>query len=286
MPTPDSSINHVSDTALLAAGCRAVESARPDAFFHDPYAAGLAGQRGMAMVREHPHPEIVEFGIAIRTKFIDDLVLDTISNARLATVVGVGSGLDTRPWRLELPADLHWIEVDLPAILDYKDAFMGTEPPQCRRERLIADLNDPRQRRAIYRHIARAPALMITEALLMYLPARTVGSLAQEMKQESCITHWISDIITSSFSKAIGGGGSRLVRHVQADDHLEGEQILATIQQTGWATSLRRSYITDLAFASDRIARMMAGGPQPPTPPPFAPDEPAGVHLFANSSRL
>jgi len=106
MPTVDSGINHVSDTALLVAGCRAVESARPDAFFYDPYAARLAGERGMGMIRELPHPEIMEFGIAIRTKFIDDLLLDTISAARLTTAVSVGSGLDTRPWRLKLPADL------------------------------------------------------------------------------------------------------------------------------------------------------------------------------------
>jgi len=57
----------------------------------------------------------------------------------------------------------------------------------------------------------------------------------------------------------------------------------ATIHQAGWATSLRRSYITDLAFASDRIARMMSSAPQPSTPPPFAPNDPAGVHLFVNS---
>jgi hypothetical protein len=127
---------------------------------------------------------------------------------------------------------------------------------------------------------------MITEGLLLYLPAHTVHSLAIETKQESSITHWISDILTASFSKAIGGGGLCVVRHVQADDHLEGEQILATIHQGGWATSLRRSYITDLAFARDRIARMMAGAPQPSTPPPFALNDPAGIHLFVNSGRL
>src|SRR3954467_3446715 len=111
MPAVDSGINHVSDTSLLVASCRAVESARPDAFFQDPYAARLAGERGMAMCRELPHREMMEFGIAIRTKFIDELLLDTISNVRLKAVVSVGSGLDTRPWRLKLPADLLWLEV-------------------------------------------------------------------------------------------------------------------------------------------------------------------------------
>src|SRR5262245_16543130 len=39
-----------------------------------------------------------------------------------------------------------------------------------------------------------------------------------------------------------GPSASSLVRHVQTDDHLDGEQILPTVHQAGWATSLRRSY--------------------------------------------
>jgi hypothetical protein len=64
-------------------------------------------------------------------------------------VVSAGAGLDTRPWRLQLPPDLRWLEVDFPAILDYKDSLMATEKLRCRRERLTADLNDAAQRRAV-----------------------------------------------------------------------------------------------------------------------------------------
>src|SRR5512133_3494283 len=44
-------VQHVSDTALLAAGWRAMESSRPDALFHDPLAADLAGERGLQIAR-------------------------------------------------------------------------------------------------------------------------------------------------------------------------------------------------------------------------------------------
>jgi len=39
-------LESVSDTALLVAHHRAMESARPDALFRDPYAERLAGDRG------------------------------------------------------------------------------------------------------------------------------------------------------------------------------------------------------------------------------------------------
>jgi methyltransferase (TIGR00027 family) len=281
MSTAPSGITHVSDTALLVAGCRAIESERPDAFVRDPFAARLAGERGMAMLRALPHPEIMSFGIALRGKFLDDLLLDALASTGVTTVVSVGSGLDTRAWRLELSPDLRWIEVDFAAMLDYKETLMATETPRCRRERLSADLNDTAQRRAIYAAVGPAPALMITEGVLMYLPTATVESLAAEAWRESGIAHWISDVTTSSFSKAIGMDGTRTVRHVQAHDYLEGEQILETVYRYGWVTAVRRSYITDLAFATERIGRMMAGRPEPSTPPAFMPGDAAGVHRFA-----
>jgi methyltransferase (TIGR00027 family) len=282
MTAVSSEITHVSDTALLVAAARATECERPDAFVRDRFAARLAGERGMAMFRALPNPDMMCFGMAMRTKFLDELLLEALMSTGIKTGISVGSGLDTRPWRLELPPDLRWIEVDFPAMLDYKEKLMATETPRCRRERLSADLNDPVQCRAIYAAVGGAPALMITEGLLMYLPAGTVEALATEACRQSGIRHWISDIMTSSFSKAVGGDRRHLC-NVQADDCLEGEKILETIFRNGWRTAARRSYITDLAFAAERIGRMMRGRPQPAPPAPFAPDDPSGVHRFSRA---
>ncbi len=273
----------MSDTALLVAGCRAIETERPDALMRDPFAARLAGERGQAMFRAVPHPEIMGFGIAIRTRFIDELLLEALAGTGVKTVVCFGAGLDTRPWRLDLPPEVRWIEVDFAAMLDYKETLMEEERPRCRRERLTADLNNSAERRAVYRAVGSAPTLMITEGLLMYLPAATVEAIASETPRESSIAHWICDVTTSAFTKAIGGGGTRVVRHVQADDHLEGEEILETIYGHGWVTTARHSYITDLSFATERIGRMLARHPQPPTTPSFAMNEPSGVHRFTRA---
>src|SRR5579863_1720192 len=187
-------ITHVSDTALMVAACRALESESPDGFIRDPFAAQLAGERGMAMLAGLPQPEMMRFAIGVRSRFIDELLLEALASRPIATVLSVGCGLDTRPWRLELKPDLRWIEVDFADMLDYKDGLMSAETPRCCRERITADLNSAAQRRAIYAAAGQAPALMITEGLLMYLPAATVEALAAEAWQESGIAHWMSDI--------------------------------------------------------------------------------------------
>ncbi|MFL6449131.1 MAG: hypothetical protein ACJ746_15805 [Bryobacteraceae bacterium] len=122
---------------------------------------------------------------------------------------------------------------------------------------------------------------MITEGLLMYLPSATVESLAAEAFNGSFVRHWISDITTSGFSRVLGGGADTTasIRHVQAPDRLEGEQILETVLSHGWTISSRRSYITDVGFVQERVRRM-TGGTIPP-PLPFPPGEPTGVLRFA-----
>ena len=93
----------------------------------------------------------------------------------------------------------------------------------------------------------------------------------------------MSDIMTTAFAKAINMDTPRSVRNVQALDFLQGEQILDCVRRHGWVTVSRRSYITDMTFAMDRIQRLMGDRRQPDGPPPVPSDDPTGVHRFARS---
>lgn len=273
-------IRHVSDTALMVAACRAHETQLEDAFVRDPFAARLAGDRGFAILAALPHSNVLRLGLAVRTRFVDELLLEALRQYPITTVLSVGCGLDTRPWRIDLASDLRWIEIDFAGVLDYKEQLMSDEAPRCRRERLTLDVSDPAQRRAMYQGAGSAPALMITEGLLMYLPAATVEGLAAESCSHCGVVHWISDITTSAFSKVLGGGTdtTQPIRHVQAPDALKGEQILEVVQRHGWTTSATRSYISDVGFVLERTRRAMGG--TTPSPLPFPPNDPTGVHRF------
>jgi methyltransferase (TIGR00027 family) len=278
-----SEITHVSDTALMVAACRAHETQLEDAFVRDPFAARLAGERGFAILAALPHANLMRLGMAIRTRFVDELLLEALRQYPIATVLSVGCGLDTRPWRMDLPSVLRWIEIDFPAVLDYKEQLMSGEAPRCRRERLTLDMNDPAQRESMHDAVGSSPALMITEGLLLYLPAATVQALAAESSRHSGIAHWISDITTSAFSNVLGAGADTMkpIRHVQASDALQGEQVLEVLRRNGWTTSAMRSYITDVGFVRERIRRATGGSTPPPLP--FPPNDPTGVHRFARA---
>lgn len=280
-PLPTSGdITHVSDTALMVAACRASENELDDAFVLDPFAARLAGKRGVAILERLPHSHVLRLGLAIRTKFVDELLLEALATDSIATVLSVPCGLDTRPWRLDVPPDLCWIEIDFAEVLDYKERLMSGEKTRCRRKRLGIDLNNAAQRHSMYEAAGRSSGIMITEGLLLYLPAGTVNSLAAEAAVHSGVRHWVSDITTSAFSRVLGGGAdtNQPIRHVQASDALKGEQILETLHGNGWATSALRSYIRDVDFVFERVRRATGNA----TPPrlPYPPNDPTGVHRF------
>jgi len=112
------------------------------------------------------------------------------------TVVCLASGLDARPYRMELPASLRWIEVDLPGILEYKDTVLSDEKPRCALERVAQDLSDAEGRRALFNRIARAArrALVITEGLLVYLTDEQVVSLGRDLAAEAPFERWATDL--------------------------------------------------------------------------------------------
>ena len=51
-------------------------------------------------------------------------------------VINLAAGLDSRPYRMQLPASLRWVEVDLPDMLNYKQVVLANESPLCVVERV------------------------------------------------------------------------------------------------------------------------------------------------------
>jgi len=259
-----------------------METARPDGLVHDPFAERLAGERGMAIAKGMPFIQFMCFGIGIRIRFLDDLIIRLVASHSVRTVLSIGCGLDSRPWRMELPADLRWIEVDFPDMLAYKDAAMGGAVPHCHLERIAADLNVESQRKAVFAAAGDGPALMITEGLLMYLPGDSVEALAAAAQAAPGIQYWLLDVSSRELSERMAAGLQEIekVRSAQA---LYGQEILDVLGRSGWRALEHRSYTRDsMEVAEERIKQFRAATEQPGAPPPPPPlvDDPSGVHLF------
>ena len=89
---------------------RAIESERPDAHFHDPYARKLAGPRGEEILRALPKARDFAWPMIVRTAVMDEIILRVIQHDGVDTVLNLAAGLDARPYRLPLPSELRWFD--------------------------------------------------------------------------------------------------------------------------------------------------------------------------------
>jgi methyltransferase (TIGR00027 family) len=189
-------IENVSDTARWVAVYRAMETERPDAIFRDPFAARLAGEKGHAIVDAMKRGRQMAWAMIVRTAIFDEIIRGRIG-AGVDQVVNLAAGLDARPWRMkELPSSLHWVDVDLPGILDYKLETMRNETPVCDYEGIRLDLRDEVKRQALFAQLGERSqrTLVVAEGLLIYLTAEQVGSLAGDLHGPKSFRWWVIDI--------------------------------------------------------------------------------------------
>jgi methyltransferase (TIGR00027 family) len=199
MDRPSDHTLSVSDTAHWIAAIRARESTRDDALFHDPFAAELAGPAGDTRPETLP-----EWPLVTRIKLIDDFVLQSVREGA-DCVLNLAAGLDTRPYRLSLPRELHWIEADLPGIIDYKARALQHSRPNCQLTSEPIDLTDSSARRAfLTSSLARVSrVLVITEGLLLYLEPAWVEALARDLASQAAIHYWVTDLLSPALVRVM-----------------------------------------------------------------------------------
>ena len=204
MKQPESQIRNISDTARWVAVYRARESERPDAVFRDPFARRLAGERGEQIAASIPFTEKHSWPFVARTWLVDRLIDDQVRHGA-DMVVNLAAGLDARPYRMDLPPSLQWIEVDLPEILAHKEELLRDEKPVCQLERVRLDLSDANARRELFSELGRRAnrVLVVAEGLLVYLTEEEVADLATDLAAPAAFQHWILDLGSPALLKML-----------------------------------------------------------------------------------
>lgn len=160
-------------TSRWVAAARERESRRADRLFDDPLAGALAGDEGRAMMAameavtgaENPY-------LAIRTRFLDDFLLDATRDG-IRQIVILAAGMDARAFRLGWPSETVVFEVERGEVLDYKRAVLAESgvAPRARRVEIRADLREDYRAGLCRAGFSEAqPTAFLLEGLLPYLP--------------------------------------------------------------------------------------------------------------------
>lgn len=251
-------IEHISDTARWVAVYRAMETERPDAIFRDPFARALAGERGDAIVDGMKQGRAMAWAMIVRTAVFDEIIRNAIAHRGVDMVVNLAAGLDARPWRLDLPAALRWMDVDLPAILDYKTAALRDAMPRCRYEAVAADLTDAAARQALLARLGddAKRALVVTEGLLVYLTAEQVSALARDLHAQASFKYWLIDLANPRLLTYMNRTWGKSVAQGNAPFRFAPKEGSAFYRPLGWREEQFRSSMEE-ARRLHREMRMM-----------------------------
>lgn len=180
-------------TSVAVAAARALEASRPDSLVTDPWAAALVERSGVQTPFPTEWPSepaslpawdrsmlLGASYIGLRTRFIDDRLLAD----PLPQVVTLGSGLDTRAWRLDWPEGTTVFELDSAEVIALVDSVLASCDARlgCRRVAVAADVTAPWAATIVAQgFIPSQPTHWVLEGLLPYLSAHDQASVLDDV---------------------------------------------------------------------------------------------------------
>ncbi|GAA1961560.1 class I SAM-dependent methyltransferase [Amycolatopsis minnesotensis] len=162
----------VQSTMLVTLFLKALDAEETEPVLGDRFAAEAVDRIDYDWAKlDKPTITRNRFGLALRTRQIDDWTADFLRRNPDATVLHLACGLDARAFRLDLPDGVRWFDVDLPDVIAlrrelYEDAdgyrMIGASVTG---EDWLAEIP------------AGKPVFVIAEGLLMYLHEAEVWQL-------------------------------------------------------------------------------------------------------------
>ncbi len=113
---------------------------------------------------------------------------------------------------LDLPSKLRWIEIDLPAMVETKNAQLAGHTPVCSVERIGMDLSDGPARNGLFAKYAATSKsmLVITEGFISYFSNDEIAILTKELLALPSAAFWIQDFDNAGARKMPKGWAKKL----------------------------------------------------------------------------
>jgi methyltransferase (TIGR00027 family) len=277
-------LNNITDTALWVAIFRADESERPDAVFHDPFARLLAGERGEKIANAIEFSRKNSWTFVARTFLFDELIRQHIKDG-FETIISLAAGLDTRPYHMDLPSTLRWIEVDHAEIIDYKEKILADKKPVCRLESIALDIANRKKRLALFKKIEShsGKTLVICEGLMIYLTEQEAAELADDLSGRPSFRRWAFDLVSPTVLAMSQKEMGTVLKQANITFKFAPEEGESFFEQHGWVHISSHSQMKTAAILKRLPEELLAYAAMPEPEGPIRPFPWAGVCLFENS---
>jgi methyltransferase (TIGR00027 family) len=197
-------LSTVSETALITLKARVQEAEKDEPVIRDEVAQEcLLARIRPLLPAETQHrllnrnlPSSLTRHIALRARKYDTYAREFIANNPTGLVVSLGSGFDTRYWRVSDQA-WNYIEVDLPAVIEAKKKVLADRLTY----RLIGGsvLEDGWLEEV--RSLQDENILFLAEGLLMYLPPAEVVGLFNKLARSFSNSEIVFEVVNKRYTQ-------------------------------------------------------------------------------------
>lgn len=159
-------MNTISNTAYYCCGIRMEDARKKHSVCNDKYAEKFMDERGLQIFEPFKSEKWPNISCITRCKLIDDHLLRELAKNKQTSIITIGAGFDTRPYRL---AGGNWLEIDEPQIINYKNEKLPIESCPNTLKRISIDFS----RESLTEKLAEASSsdhtIIVIEGVFIYL---------------------------------------------------------------------------------------------------------------------
>jgi len=198
-------LSDVSETALITLIARAIETKKEFPVIDDPMGvklldrieAHLPAETRQKMFDRKWSPTLTRY-IALRARKYDQCTLNFIDVNPRALVVNLGSGFDTRYWRVS-KHPWRYIEIDLPDVVQEKKLLLDEDPGY---QLMGCSVLDESWIEEI-RSIQTSQVLFLAEGLFMYLPREEVTGIFKKLSETFSNSEIVFEVVSARYTQGI-----------------------------------------------------------------------------------
>lgn len=189
----------VSKTAYYCCGARMMDAESANPVCNDTYARLFMNEEGLKVFEEFRSEVMPNASNATRHRIIDDIIRDELALFQDLTIVIIGSGFDSRAFRIK---GGNWIELDEPAIIAYKNQIL--DPGSCpnKLRRIPIDFGSESLESKL--PPVTGPVIVVIEGVFMYLSEGIANQILETLKKFYPMHELACDLMSRRFFEKYG----------------------------------------------------------------------------------
>jgi methyltransferase (TIGR00027 family) len=136
-----------------------------------------------------------------RHRIIDDLLRQDLSAHPDLTIVTIGTGFDSRPYRID---GGRWVELDEPQVIHYKNECLPASDCDNELERIAIDFSSESLEEKLGPFAGRNPVVVVIEGVFMYLEEAAIEETLRTLQRLFPGHGLICDLMTRDFFETSG----------------------------------------------------------------------------------